>query len=347
MSVPDAAKMTRDPQTDALKRNIAQADPLSALQNLLSAAFSNRPPEANIDLKANPDIENRKQAMQQPLSKQIENSLDPIQLAVLKAIQKKTSEQAVEAIDQRVPPERILGQMGIPTQKTQMNSPTNPVPKERSILGGLIRQTPGQRSIELENAIREQQIRGELPLQKGDIQRLDILQNNATELASQKFANDLALELEKTKDVKALNSADAGKFALVVEGAEAMQNVASLIEENKGVIFSSELPFFLKSQKGRQFNSSLRQAFSARLRFESGGAITEAEIEDKWKTFKPNKTDSEETIRQKLSAMNNFFNRTKNIIDPTGVHFERATQGESKQIKGSPFTIGKFTVEFE
>ncbi len=121
------------------------------------------------------------------LGQLISQGLNPLQENVLKTVQKKQSEQVEQAIDAGVPVENILQQIGVPLsegeavqQISSKKSPAeltgdersvspDPVPQMRQILGGLIRQAPRQRNIELQNAKLEQELRGQTPIQQKDI----------------------------------------------------------------------------------------------------------------------------------------------------------------------------------
>lgn len=166
----------------------------------------------------------------------------------------------------------------------------------------------------LEQDLRFEKKKNELPLSEARREELAI-----------QSANSIRLELEKAgmKGIDALTPEAAGKFNLIIDGSKATKQMAELIDLTDSDVLLSA-PGFLKSQKGRQFESAMRRAFGAKLRLESGGAINESEINEQWKTFRPRKTDSEETIRQKLSSLNNFFEGTLNVADPTGTHRARA-----------------------
>lgn len=129
--------------------------------------------------------------------------------------------------------------------------------------------------------------------------------------------------LESQAGPDALNPESATKFNLLVSGQKSLQQAAGILEQNPSVLGLGNLPGFMKSQAGRQFNTELGNAFESRLRAVSGATISEEEVQRQKKEFMPKLTDSEETIRTKINTLNEFFGGAIGAADPTGTHRQR------------------------
>jgi len=167
----------------------------------------------------------------------------------------------------------------------------------------------GQR---LQNLMSQQEILGEKPLQKGE---------------REKQLMELDKELQKlaTTAPDALNIEQASKFAIITSGQKGLQQAASLLDQNPNLLKTGNLPGFLKSQAGRQFVTAMESAYEGQLRAVSGATLGEEEIKRKVKQFGATILDSPETIRQKFSALNGFYNTAIRTADPTGIHRQRAS----------------------
>jgi hypothetical protein len=159
-----------------------------------------------------------------------------------------------------------------------------------------------------------QEIEGKVPLQEGEREKI----------ALQSLV-DIRKELLKKENPDALKGENATKFSLLLSGKDATEQMANILEQNRNVLTIGNLPGFLKSQEGRQFSTSMKEAFGARLRIESGAKIGQEEIDDAWKKYAPTPRDSDETIRRKFMFLYNFFTRSINVADPTGIHRQRAS----------------------
>ena len=107
-----------------------------------------------------------------------------------------------------------------------------------------------------------------------------------------------------------LSAESAGKVALIKQGEQDINRFKNLITNSDGSfnrkkLVSMDVPFGLAG--GRQENSVLFNAISARLRLESGAAVPEKEVQRALKTFAPNALDSDDTINSKINRMNEFF----------------------------------------
>jgi hypothetical protein len=107
-----------------------------------------------------------------------------------------------------------------------------------------------------------------------------------------------------------LSAESAGKVALIKQGEQDINRFKNLITNSDGSfnrrkLASMDVPFGLAG--GRQENSTLFNAISARLRLESGAAVPEKEVQRALKTFAPNALDSNDTINSKINRMNEFL----------------------------------------
>jgi len=183
----------------------------------------------------------------------------------------------------------------------------------------------GFKTRDLANQRAQQEVSGTIPAQAGELKKIGINRKNAIELAR------IKAQL-KAGGVDALKPEAASKFGLLVNGQNSLKQASAILENNPSVLFTGNFPSFLKSQEGRQFNTSIGNAFESRLRTVSGAAITEDEVARLKKEFLPKKTDSSETIRVKLSTLNDFFEGTLNVADPSGTHRQRFGGSQSQGV---------------
>lgn len=205
----------------------------------------------------------------------------------------------------------------------------NPLQILQSLVQGIVDIIPTSPEAKTANSqilLNRQKLAGQEPLQQGKREELALT-----------AANNIAVELAKYGNPDALTPEASAKFNLMIDGSKATKEVANLLQENPGVIWSA--PSFLKSQKSRQYESSVKRMIRNKLRLESGATIGDKEVDEEYKKYRIGKTDSSETIRQKLNSLNEFYQGSLNVADPTGVHRQRA--GGSKGVQ----TVGRFQVE--
>ena len=155
---------------------------------------------------------------------------------------------------------------------------------------------------------------------------LDVREQDRKEF---KDANDLRASL-KNGGVDALAPESAGKFALLIEGAEATAELSQMLDSNiTKQMFAQGIPNFAKSQEGKAMNSAIERAIQAKTRIESGGEMKDTELKSTAKRFMPQKGDTLKTALKRLKPLNDFFEGSLNIADPTGTHRQRASGKQS------------------
>lgn len=194
---------------------------------------------------------------------------------------------------------------------------------------------------ELNRLGASQKLTGQEPLQAGEREKLKIEQEGLRKNIELKASYDIAQELSKTNNPQALTPEASAKFNLIIDGDKSTKEVANLLNIQPGVVWSA--PSFLKSQEGRQYESAVKRMITNKLRLESGATISKQDLDEEYKKFRPNRTDSPETIRRKLKPLYEFYQGSLNVADPTGVHRQRA--GGSSN--GQEQMIGRFKVRYK
>ena len=321
------------PDTEGIKAVQALVDRISAE---LSAASESRTALATTSVAG----ENGKT----PTMKEgFEQDLNPIQDAdwkVVKGIRKKQMEEAAQA---GMTTEQLMDEAGLTNviqgqfkregsfwhRPMQVEQETGAVHPEQ-ILGGLIKAHPDTTAQMLENMLRGQEITGQKPLQKGEIEKIGI-----------EGMIDLQKELAKAGDVKALTPESAGKFQLLSEGYEATLEIDDLLGSNVTIaLFKQGVPNFLKSQNAKLLESAIERAVQGRTRIETGAALQPSELKSTSKRFMPKKGDSIDTALRRLKPLHDYFYGAVNIADPTGLHRQRA-KGMNAQQVGAKITSFK------
>lgn len=187
---------------------------------------------------------------------------------------------------------------------------------------------PENTGLQLDNQIKQQQLRGEQPLQQGDKEKL-----------TYDFANEINKELMKSNNPDALTPEVSAKFNLLIEGSDAVKEAANLLKEDSGVQWS--LPNFMKSQKSRQYELAVKRMIDNKNRLETGASMNKEELDKAYQKYKPGKTDNQETIRRRLQPLSKFYEGSLNTADPTGIHRKRASGDSNKET-----TIGRFQVRY-
>lgn len=282
-----------------------------------------------------PDVQRTQQAIQGTQTQQKNPQFNPYQEGVIKALKKAGEAHASEAVMSGVTPEHVVEQAGvmpqtdsgaINVQQVGQKAPEQQVQQNFNIPKQGLLETNQNYGQTLLNILTKQKISGQEQLQYGEREKLNLT-----------AANNVAVELEKHGNPDALTPEASAKFNLMIDGNKATQEVASLLQENPGVIWSA--PSFLKSQKSRQYESSVKRMIRNKLRLESGATIGDKEVNEEYGKYRIGKTDSPETIRMKLRSLYEFYEGSLNVADPTGIHRQRA--GGSRDVQ----TIGRFQVE--
>lgn len=130
---------------------------------------------------------------------------------------------------------------------------------------------------------------------------------------------------------------ESGKFAMIDNAVKSVQAVRGAITKSDGTIdrgkvFSANMniPF----TEGRNINSMMEDAVSAKLRAETGAAANADEVRSIRSRFDISSLDSDEVINDKLNRLERFLNDTRVIRDSSGKIREVVAQGN--QAKKSP-----------
>lgn len=113
-------------------------------------------------------------------------------------LQQKSQGQ-IEQVPQQDAGQALAGQTQAPAQaalQARTQQQATQVPPERTALFGLLRQSPSTRRQELENIKLEQQIRGEVPLQTGELEKLAFNQAKELDRAGRLDANQIFTKFE-------------------------------------------------------------------------------------------------------------------------------------------------------
>ena len=139
--------------------------------------------------------------------------------------------------------------------------------------------------------------------------------------AGYRFQQDGNLEAIPGGPAGKLSAESAGKVALIKQGEMDSTRFRDLISEkdSKGNITGYKTGKLAGlgiygTPGAREEYSTLYNAINARLRLESGAAVPEAEVKRALKTFAPNATDSNKTIKSKLDRLDEFFGIAKQEI---------------------------------
>jgi hypothetical protein len=132
---------------------------------------------------------------------------------------------------------------------------------------------------------------------------------------------------------------EAGKFAMMDNAVKNVDAVVKSITKTDGSIdrqkvFSAQ--FNIPFTEGRDLNSMMEDAISAKLRAETGAAANAEEVKSISKRFNLSSLDSDEVIKSKTTRLRRFLNETRVIRDSTGKIRESASKGEQAQETAPP-----------
>ena len=126
--------------------------------------------------------------------------------------------------------------------------------------------------------------------------------------------------------------ADVAKFSFVDSG----QNKGKVDRETLAQIFDVPLVGAISlSPKARKLWSAAYSAAEAKLRIDSGGAITEEEVRKTAKGYLPSAIDDADTVKYKIGQLNNYFNDYEEL---TGSR-KTATQKLAEEVGISPSEV--------
>ena len=185
----------------------------------------------------------------------------------------------------------------------------------------------------LTNDLKAQDPSSQLDLQKtqAEINKLNAETSKAYKVAKTagapsapagyRFQQDGNLEPIPGGPASKLSAESAGKVALIKQGEMDSTRFRDLISEkdSKGNVTGYKTAKLAGlgiygTPGAREEYSTLFNAINARLRLESGAAVPEAEVKRALKTFAPNATDSDKTIKSKLDRLDEFFGIAKQEI---------------------------------
>ena len=176
-------------------------------------------------------------------------------------------------------------------------------------------------SNQLANEQARQKLMGQEPMQKG--KREEIGMETFKEL--QKI-----YATAEAKGVDALPVDQATTFNLLLEGQKAVEEMDAILTDNSK-LFGKDFKKFFGSQQFKQYDAALERAIQARTRVETKAAMAKGELEATKRRFSPNASDSAQTVRKKNKANYDFFSQSINVVDPKGIHRQRATGNSASQ----------------
>lgn len=254
---------------------------------------------------------------------QAKMELSPFQKGVESGLKEAGKQQTIEALMAKVPPQHIEKEAGLSPQnaqqengdganilkqllsvlykpQSQMGTPGYQPP---SMFGGLIKPTPSDQAL----LMQTYGIRPEVGLQQ-------------------------EVEYRKAK-MGELTGENATKFGSLMEGYDAMRNIDSMLFSNPSkaqelIQAGKFTPDFFKSQESRDLQTYIEQAIQLKTRAETGAAMQPNELKNTAKRYVPRLGDSIGTMKNRLKPLAQYFERTLNVMDPQGIHRQRATANE-------------------
>lgn len=220
-----------------------------------------------------------------------------------------------------------------------------------SALGVDLGEVSGQKgkARDLVNIAGAQSIIGETPLQQGEIDLEKVKSVLRIEESGAKSILDLRSKIQE-KGIDGLSPTDSSKFSLLAEGRDSIVEADKLLNSNtltQLVRTSGFTPDVLKDQTIKRLKTAVEKAIQNRTRIETGAALSPIELEQQAKKFMPQKGDSIETARDRLSNLFDFFNNSVQLADPTGQYQEvvgGARDAFSAQQPAQEVAIGRFKI---
>jgi hypothetical protein len=146
---------------------------------------------------------------------------------------------------------------------------------------------------------------------------------------------------------KGFNAADAGKFALLKDGLRSVKDAEKLLfasgKLDKKLLL--EMNANVPGSEGRRIRRGLMAGLWAAGRAESGGVITEPELDEMWKTrWGPAFADAfgsgDATVREKLYSLKSIVAGGMAGMDPHGLH-EKAMTSRFDELMADKPTVSK------
>ena len=272
--------------------------------------------------------------------------LDPITDAVQKQVIKNTKAHVDQAMASGVPAEHILQTQaqkapalsrlfGGLINSGSVNKQTGDV-VQPSALWGLIQSTP-------EDQLNRQNAANARP--SAQLNQKIQEANLVPPTQAQKLASDTSYGVARMKNeadslkrqqelYKPLPPEQGAKFSALLEGRDASKAISDMLlngDDPNGYIVGNQFtPDFFKGDGLRQYNTALEIAIQQKTRAETGATLGKGELANTIKRYQPRVGDSVKTISSRLKPLFGYFDRAIQIVDPSGVHQERANQTENK-----------------
>jgi len=146
---------------------------------------------------------------------------------------------------------------------------------------------------------------------------------------------DLQKELVKKGTPDALSPEKAAKFSLLLDGQKAVGEAAQILFEDPSS-FKSRIqeyklsPTFIKSQAGLKLKTAIERMYMAKLRLESGAAISPKEAKQEARKWVASVFATPKTAQDQLRPLFEFYESAINMADPTGTYRRQAKGGTQK-----------------
>lgn len=126
-------------------------------------------------------------------------------------------------------------------------------------------------------------------------------------------------------NMSSLTPEQAGRLSSLITADRDMAEVTSRLVDsktgavNRGLLFSANLfPGGFPFSEGKDLNSMMYNSIEAKLRLDTGAAANKDEVKRIALNFIPSSTDSDTTIKGKLSRFKRYTGDTLDLVDPNG-----------------------------
>ena len=244
--------------------------------------------------KTQPDQGQQQEAAQPQFDEKI---LDPANKAALQAVKKAKTEQVNEALAQGVPPEFIQNQIIQESQLTQAQDQQTVLEAVFNLLG--FRKPKAE---VLREQLLEQQLRGEIPLQAGEREKLEMAQfnnllttgNKAVSAETSKLIANVDSGLQQVNLLEQAFNVDPNAFRqLATPGNAQAQSVKIMIEDLSDIIGRLRSGGAINKDEEKRFKNQIPKFGFIKGRLEAPGAV-----------------------KFKLDKLRALFNRVKTLSEP-------------------------------
>ena len=190
-------------------------------------------------------------------------------------------------------------------------------------------------------------VKGVPPMSPDDLKPID---DQITAMQEFSKAGSPSTNIKVDINEKPMNMTDAAKFSAMRQALTEMDNVSSILFDEKGninrsVIASSseiEIPLIgtslkgLPFTKGRELRQAMLNAIEARMRAETGAAAPESDIIRALERHLPSNLDSDSAVRGKINRLKDYVRESINLVDPVGTQRSRASSDTPVQSLKEP-----------